>query len=116
MLRRLHPLFVAEVGGVELSRPVEDATVAEIAAALEEHSVLVFHDQDLDDGRALLCELLEFATQPEFVYRHAWRPKDLVVWDNRAVLHRGRPWDAARYRRVMHRTTVAGDGPTVSEV
>ena len=37
------------------------------------------------------------------------------MWDNRAVLHRGRPWDTKRYRRVMHRTTVAGDGPTVPD-
>ena len=35
------------------------------------------------------------------------------MWDNRCVLHRGRPWDAAQYRRVMRRTTIAGDGPTV---
>ena len=34
------------------------------------------------------------------------------MWDNRCVLHRGRPWDSARYKRVMHRTTVAGDGAT----
>jgi alpha-ketoglutarate-dependent taurine dioxygenase len=34
------------------------------------------------------------------------------MWDNRCVLHRGRPWDSARHERVMHRTTVAGDGPT----
>jgi alpha-ketoglutarate-dependent taurine dioxygenase len=34
------------------------------------------------------------------------------MWDNRCVLHRGRLWDSARYKRVMHRTTVAGDGPT----
>jgi alpha-ketoglutarate-dependent taurine dioxygenase len=37
---------------------------------------------------------------------------DLVMWDNRCVLHRGRPWDSGRHRRVMHRTTVAGIGPT----
>jgi alpha-ketoglutarate-dependent 2,4-dichlorophenoxyacetate dioxygenase len=67
------------------------------------------------EGRALLLELQALATRPEFVYRHAWRPRDLVMWDNRAVLHRGRPWDAAKHRRLMHRTTVAGDGPTVSE-
>jgi len=35
------------------------------------------------------------------------------MWDNRRVLHRGRPWDGTRYRRVMHRTTLAADGPTV---
>jgi alpha-ketoglutarate-dependent 2,4-dichlorophenoxyacetate dioxygenase len=67
----------------------------------------------VEEGRALLRELLEFATQPQFVYRHVWRQHDLVMWDNRCALHRGRPWDERRYRRVMHRTTVAGAGPTV---
>ena len=66
----------------------------------------------VEEGRALLRELLEFATQPQFVCRHVWRQHDLVMWDNRCVLHRGRPWDERRYRRVMHRTTVAGAGPT----
>ena len=66
------------------------------------------------EGRALLEELLDWATQPQFRYLHKWRPKDLVMWDNRCVLHRGRPWDF-KYRRVMRRTTVAGDGPTVSD-
>jgi alpha-ketoglutarate-dependent 2,4-dichlorophenoxyacetate dioxygenase len=66
----------------------------------------------VDEGRALLRELLEFATQPQFVYRHVWRQHDMVMWDNRCVLHRGRPWDERRYRRVMHRTTVAGADPT----
>jgi len=47
--------------------------------------------------------------------RIRWRAGDCVMWDNRAVLHRGRPWDTKRYRRVMHRTTVAGDGPTVPD-
>ncbi|MBI1737557.1 MAG: TauD/TfdA family dioxygenase [Candidatus Rokubacteria bacterium] len=66
----------------------------------------------LAKGRILLLDLLAHATQPEFVYRHTWRVGDLVMWDNRCVLHRGRPWDEARHRRVMHRTTVAGAGPT----
>ena len=66
----------------------------------------------VEEGRALLQELLARATRTECVYQHTWRQHDLVVWDNRCMLHRGRPWDAGRYRRVMHRTTVAGDGPT----
>lgn len=66
----------------------------------------------VEEGRALLRELTEIATQPHLVYRHVWRAGDLVMWDNRCTLHRGRPWDGAAYRRVMHRTTVAGDGPT----
>lgn len=68
----------------------------------------------LEKGRALLKELLEWSTQPQFVYRHEWREDDLVMWDNRSCLHRGRPWENGVYRRIMHRTTLAGDGPTVS--
>ncbi len=63
----------------------------------------------LDEGRAMLKDLLATATQPQFIYRHRWRAFDLVIWDNRAILHRGCGWDKARYRRVMHRTTVAGE-------
>ena len=66
-----------------------------------------------EKGRALLDELTEFATQPQFVYQHRWGAGDLVMWDNRCTLHRLRPWDVARYKRVMRRTTVAGNGPTV---
>jgi alpha-ketoglutarate-dependent 2,4-dichlorophenoxyacetate dioxygenase len=64
------------------------------------------------EARRLIRDLLERATRPELVYTHRWRAGDLVMWDNRCTLHRGRPWDESRYRRVMHRTTVAGEGPT----
>lgn len=69
-----------------------------------------------DEARALLRELLGAATRPELVYTHRWQQGDLVMWDNRCMLHRGRPWDEDRYRRVMHRTTVAGEGPTAPDV
>ena len=68
---------------------------------------------DEEEGRKLLDELLEWCIQPQFRYLHKWQPKDLVIWDNRCMLHRGRPWDMHKYRRVMHRTTVAGDGPAI---
>jgi alpha-ketoglutarate-dependent 2,4-dichlorophenoxyacetate dioxygenase len=67
------------------------------------------------EARALLRELRETATRAELVYTHRWRVGDLVMWDNRCMLHRGRPWDESRYRRVMHRTTVAGAGPTAPD-
>ena len=70
----------------------------------------------MEEGRALLKELLEFATQPRFVYGHVWKRNDLVMWDNRCVLHRGRPWDEQRHRRVMHRTTVADGRPIWGQV
>lgn len=65
-----------------------------------------------EESRRLLDDLLAHTTRPECVYQHTWRQWDLVMWDNRCVLHRGRPWDAAAHRRVMRRTTVAGEGPT----
>ena len=68
------------------------------------------------EARALLRRLLDLATEPDVVYTHRWRPGDMVMWDNRCVLHRGRPWDETVYRRVMHRTTVAGEGPTAPDV
>ena len=61
-----------------------------------------------EEGRALVLELNDFATQPRFVYSHAWRAGDLVFWDNRCLLHRATPADP-RYRRVMQRTMVQDD-------
>ncbi|HXA95883.1 MAG TPA: TauD/TfdA family dioxygenase, partial [Candidatus Dormibacteraeota bacterium] len=66
----------------------------------------------LDESRILIGKLLELTVRPDHVYRHRWQVGDLVMWDNRCVLHRGRLWDSARYKRVMHRTTVAGDAAT----
>ena len=57
------------------------------------------------EARLLLRELTEHATQPQFVYRHAWRVGDLVIWDNRATMHRGRPFDDKQYRRELRRVT-----------
>ncbi len=57
------------------------------------------------DGRILLRELLALATLPQFVYRHAWRVGDFVIWDNRCTLHRGLAFDETRERRDLHRVT-----------
>jgi alpha-ketoglutarate-dependent taurine dioxygenase len=59
----------------------------------------------------LLDELIAFACRPPRIYQHAWRPGDVVIWDNRCVLHRARPWDH-REARVMLHTRVAGDPAT----
>ena len=67
------------------------------------------------DSRPLLDDLLERATGEEHIYSHAWRPGDLVIWDNRCLLHRGSGYDADRYRRYMRQTRVAGAGPTLAE-
>jgi alpha-ketoglutarate-dependent 2,4-dichlorophenoxyacetate dioxygenase len=57
------------------------------------------------DGKALIAELIAAATRLEATYRHAWRAGDVLMWDNRATMHRGRPWPAGE-ARVMVRTTV----------
>jgi alpha-ketoglutarate-dependent 2,4-dichlorophenoxyacetate dioxygenase len=62
-------------------------------------------DWPLPEGRLLLRELMEHATQSAFVYRHAWRVGDLVIWDNRATMHRARPFDDTRHRRELRRVT-----------
>ncbi len=56
------------------------------------------------EGRMFLLDLLEHATQRKFVYRHEWRVGDLVIWDNRCTLHRGRPYNMTQ-RRELRRTT-----------
>jgi alpha-ketoglutarate-dependent 2,4-dichlorophenoxyacetate dioxygenase len=68
----------------------------------------------IERGRALLRELIEFASQPRFVYSHAWRQHDLVIWDNRCTLHRARPYDDVTQRRDMRRTTVSDSDTTQS--
>lgn len=62
-------------------------------------------DWPVPEGRLLLRDLIEHATQPEFVYRHRWCVGDLVIWDNRATMHRARPFDDVRYRRELRRVT-----------
>ena len=198
MAMTLEPLkpFGVIAHGLDLAQGVDDATFARILAAFNEHALIVFPTQGLDDdnqtefsarfgrlegslremrmfedrpvrqevldvsnvdargqliprtskeaipfvanelwhsdfsfkpvpamasllhGRILAPEggQTEFATQPQFVYRHTWQTGDLVAWDNRSTMHRVRPWDVMRYKRVMRRTTVAGAGPTVAEV
>jgi alpha-ketoglutarate-dependent 2,4-dichlorophenoxyacetate dioxygenase len=66
------------------------------------------------EARAFLRDLVEHATQREFVYVHRWRVNDLVMWDNRRTMHRARPFPADEPRD-MRRTTLVGDGPTVEQ-
>jgi len=62
----------------------------------------------LAEGRSLLGRLMEWATQPQFVYTHEWRLGDLVVWDNTGTMHRAVPY-ASDSGRMMHRTTLVGE-------
>ena len=59
----------------------------------------------VQDGRDLIVELMEHATQPDFIFRHRWRVGDVVIWDNLATMHRATPFEDTRHRRDMRRTT-----------
>ena len=59
-----------------------------------------------DEGRALLRELIEFATQPKYIFRVRYEPGDMVIWDNLCSMHRGGEFDEVNHRRDMRRTTV----------
>ncbi len=71
--------------------------------------------EGLDDAAAhrLIDELIAFAAQPQFIYRHRWEPDDVLMWDNRCTLHAVTPHDPTE-RRVMHRTTIVGDAPVLA--
>jgi len=62
-------------------------------------------DWPVPEGRLLLAELMEHATQPAFVYRHAWQPFDLLIWDNLASVHRATRFDDGVHRRELRRVT-----------
>jgi alpha-ketoglutarate-dependent taurine dioxygenase len=67
---------------------------------------------DLEEGRALMRSLLAHVAQPQFVYTHAWRSGDLVLWDNRCLVHRALPHEnMGQHRRLLHRTVVKGTVP-----
>jgi alpha-ketoglutarate-dependent taurine dioxygenase len=73
------------------------------------HSASHVDGMDVADGRALLRRLLEWATQPQYVYRHAWSPGDLLLWDNTGTLHRAAAHPIGS-RRLLNRCTLLGDG------
>lgn len=78
---------------------------------LASHAGRIFGMAD-GEAKALLAELIEHATQRQFVYIHRWRVNDLVMWDNRCTMHRGLAFDDLRYKRDMRRTTVEDVAPT----
>lgn len=73
------------------------------------------HGWQRPEAMAFIRELMEHATQPRFVYRHAWRVNDLVIWDNRATMHRARPFDDRKYLRDLRRTTLEDVAPTLAQ-
>lgn len=69
----------------------------------------------MPEARAFIRDLIEHATQPEFVYSHKWTQNDLVIWDNRTTMHRVRRYDDMNMVRDLRRTTTKCDGPTAAQ-
>lgn len=134
----LHPAIGASVTGVDLRRPLSDADLDAVKderydrLPLVEHPLVRVHpvtgrsslfisphtmERVVGMGEARSRELFEalvrHATQPAFVYRHRWRAHDVLMWDDRCTMHAVMPYDSARTRRIMHRTTVVGNGPVM---
>jgi len=100
-------------------RPVRQRLVRTHPATGEKSLYLASHAGGIvgwpvPEARALLRDLIEQATQRQFVYAHVWRVNDLVMWDNRRTMHRARPFPAHEPRD-MRRTTLVGEGPTAAQ-
>jgi len=81
---------------------------------LASHAGRIFGMPDAE-AEALLAQLIDHATQRQFVYTHRWRVHDLVMWDNRCTMHRGRPFDDLRWPRDMQRATTSDVAPTCEQ-
>ena len=64
-----------------------------------------------NDGRQMIDDLNELIVHPDLTYEHRWSPGQLILWDNRCLMHRATPYDTARERRVIRRCTVLGEAP-----
>ncbi len=135
MQERIEPLVAIHDYVFSRSKVAPDAVTPSLAASLPpvrqklirtnpgtgaKNYYIGSHLKDIEgwshgDSRQLIDDLQERATKPENIYSHAWRPGDVVIWDNRCLIHRGSGYDADRYRRFMRQTRVRGDGPTLQE-
>jgi len=68
------------------------------------------------EAQNLITELIDRATAPEYTYLHRWKPGDVIMWDNRCVLHRGRPWPGDQPRHVVRTTITATDADGLAEM
>lgn len=73
------------------------------------------HGWPRPEAMVLIRDLAEHATQREFVYRHTWRPHDLVIWDNRCTMHRARAFDDRQFKRDLRRLTLQDSAPTLDQ-
>ena len=109
-LRKLPPMDPAEAAQVPpvdhpLVRRLRDGRVSLYVSATYMERIIGLTESE---SSRLIEELMAWATQDRYVYRHCWRPHDVLMWDNRWCIHVVTPFDHGSERRVMHRTTIAG--------
>jgi len=102
-----------------MMRPVCQAMVRTHPASKRKSIYIASHagnilDWEEPEAKLFLIDMVDYATQEQFVYTHDWRQWDLVMWDNRCVLHRACGYDPTKVRD-MRRTTVAGDEMTIPQ-
>jgi len=100
--------------------PVRQKLVRKNSATGERNFYVGSHAREIEgwgfpESRDLLDDLLARTTEREHIYEHIWSPGDLVIWDNRCLLHRGSGYDADKYRRRIRQTRVQGAGSTLQE-
>lgn len=103
----------------EMFKPVRQRLVRTHPATGRKSLYLSSHagtilDRPVPEAKIILLELIEHATQRDFVYSHSWQQYDLVMWDNRCIMHRARAFDETQVRD-MRRTTIAGDEMTIEQ-
>jgi len=139
-IRQIHPVFVGEVSGIDLSRPLSRGEVVAVEAGMDRYAVLVFRDQQITDEQQMAFSR-NFGALEDARGGNITRPEDKrltegmndvsnlgrdgqpldrasrqrLMWDNRQMMHRVRRYDE-RQPRDMRRTTVAGDAPTTAQV
>ena len=106
----MDPAEAAQVPPVDhpLVRRLRDGRLSLYVSATYMERILGL--SEVESGK-LIDELMDWATQDTFVYRHRWHPHDVLLWDNRWCIHVVIPFDHGAERRVMHRTTIAGTEP-----
>jgi alpha-ketoglutarate-dependent 2,4-dichlorophenoxyacetate dioxygenase len=108
-IQPIRPDFIAEVRGLDMREPPSPELMRDLAA----HAMMI-HGMAIPEGRILLRDLMEHATQSRFVHTQTWAAGDMVMWDNRCTMHRACEYDPAEIRE-LRRTTVMKHASTLAQ-
>ncbi len=102
---------LAKVPPVEHPAVITHPVTEEKSVFLYKEIIRTIGELDQETTWSLMEEIESLLDNENFVYRHEWKPGDLVIWDNRCTLHSATPYDSAKFRRVLYRTQVSGEVP-----